>query len=934
MTKHIEDKAVMSDLEKTYQPKSIESRWNQYWQEKNYYQAQGNGPSYCIMLPPPNVTGTLHMGHGFQQTLMDALIRYHRMQGDATHWQGGTDHAGIATQMVVERQLKQKGEDRHSLGREKFTDAIWQWKSYSGDTINQQMRRLGVSIDWSSTKFTLDEGMTQATLEAFVRLYREGLIYRGKRLVNWDPVLQTAISDLEVESKETNGHLWHIRYPFENGNGHFVVATTRPETLFGDTAIAVHPEDPRYQSLVGQRVKVPLCDRTIPVIADPYVDAEFGSGCLKITPAHDFNDYQVGLTHQLDMINILNKDGTLNHLVPENFQGKTTKAARQCVVDALTAQGLIEHIESHTHMQPTGDRSGAVIEPFLTDQWFLKMATLAEPAINAVNTGALTFIPNNWSKTYLQWLENTQDWCLSRQLWWGHRIPAWYDSDGNIFVGKSESDVRQHYQLSPDFALTQDPDVLDTWFSSSLWPFATLGWPQKTAMMQRHYPTNVLVTGFDIIFFWVARMVMMGHKFTGKLPFSQVYITGLIRDAEGRKMSKSKGNVIDPIDLIDGISLTKLIEKRTKGLMQPQHIDAIEKATRAEFKDGIAAYGTDALRFTFCALASTGRDIHFDHGRIAGYRNFCNKLWNAARFVLMHTEEQNTPQSNAIKNSSADEWIQYELNVVTEKVHQHFSEYRFDRLASVLYEFVWDTYCDWYLELAKCQLHNINATKAEKRGTQHTLLAVLEQVLRLMHPIMPFITEEIWQRIAPRIDIQGDSILKAPYPIARKMEQQSHEEIQWLKSLVSTIRTIRSEMNVSPGKTIPIIFIKGKSREVEKTNAVLHYLQALAKVKTPTWQNEPVTIATASALIGDTQLHIPLADIIDTQAEQERLTKEINKKELELEKINNKLNNPSYVNKAPNTVVEQERHRHEQTVKILTQLKEQRNKIMALEINP
>ncbi|MDD3449490.1 MAG: valine--tRNA ligase, partial [Gammaproteobacteria bacterium] len=800
-------------MDKTYEPHSIEQRWYETWENNGYFAPGGEGAPYCIMIPPPNVTGSLHMGHAFQDTIMDALTRYHRMRGDRTLWQAGSDHAGIATQMVVERQLNVENKTRHDLGREAFIERIWEWKEHSGGTITRQLRRMGASLDWSRERFTMDEGLSEAVIEVFVRLFDEGLIYRGKRLVNWDPVLHTAVSDLEVVSQEEDGSLWHMRYPLADGSGHLVVATTRPETMLGDTAVAVHPEDERYRHLVGRMVRLPLAERDIPIIADDYVDPAFGTGCVKITPAHDFNDYAVGQRHDLPLINVFTVDARINAEMPERYRGLDRFEARERIVQDLEAAGLLEKIDPHKLMVPRGDRSHAVIEPYLTDQWFVDLtreaqpdgrpgglAAITRPAIEAVSGGNIRFIPENWEKTYFQWLENIQDWCISRQIWWGHRIPAWYDPDGRFYVGRSEAAVREKHGLGEDVILTRDADVLDTWFSSALWPFSTLGWPRETPEYATFYPTSVLVTGFDIIFFWVARMIMMGLKFTGDVPFREVYIHGLVRDAHGQKMSKSKGNVLDPIDLIDGIELDRLVAKRTSGLMQPQMAKAIEKMTRKDFPDGIPAFGTDAMRFTFCALASTGRDIKFDLGRIEGYRNFCNKLWNAARYVLMNTEGQDTGRGNEpVALSLADRWIISRLQQTERTVAESIGAYRFDLAAQAIYEFTWNEYCDWYLELSKPVLTAESGSEEARRGTRRTLVRVLEALLRLAHPLMPFITEEIWQRVAPLAGKSGSTIMLQPYPQAEagKEDAQAVADMEWVQAFIIGVRSIRGEMNIA-----------------------------------------------------------------------------------------------------------------------------------------
>uniref|UniRef100_UPI00262872BC valine--tRNA ligase n=1 Tax=Halothiobacillus sp. TaxID=1891311 RepID=UPI00262872BC len=904
-------------MEKTYNPAEIEAPCYVRWQASGYFAPDASlpadAPSYCIMLPPPNVTGRLHMGHAFQDTLMDMLTRVHRMQGDRTLWQPGTDHAGIATQMVVERQLEAEGKTRHDLGREAFTERVWQWKAESGGFITEQMKRLGASCDWSRERFTMDEGLSEAVREVFVRLYEDGLIYRGKRLVNWDPVLHTAVSDLEVISEEETGHLWHLRYPLTDGSGHLIVATTRPETMLGDTAVAVHPEDERYQHLIGKTITLPLVGREIPIIADDYVDPAFGSGCVKITPAHDFNDYAVGQRHNLPKINVLTIDARIREqpeiiggeeegALPAHYAGLDRYEARDRFIHDLKELDLLEKIDDHKLMVPRGDRSGAVIEPMLTDQWFVDLtretqedgrpgglAAITRPALDAVRGGDIKFVPENWSNTYYQWLENIQDWCISRQIWWGHRIPAWYDGFGNVYVGRNVTEVRKKYDLPDSKPLTQDNDVLDTWFSSALWPFSTLGWPQHTQELAQFYPTSVLVTGFDIIFFWVARMVMMGKYFMRDVPFREVYVHGLIRDAQGQKMSKSKGNVLDPIDLIDGIDLESLVAKRTAGLMQPKMAAKIEKDTRKEFPNGIPAFGTDALRFTFAALATTGRDIRFDLGRIEGYRNFCNKLWNASRFVMMQCEDQDTGLTDApVTLSDADEWIIGRLQQVEAQVARHFAEYRFDLAAQALYEFTWNEYCDWYLEFTKPALKADD--EAAQRGTRRTLVRVLEALLRLLHPIIPFITETIWQRLAPMVlaDVSStDSVMGRPYPLAdeRKINTQAIESVEWLKNVILGVRRIRAEMDIAPSKSLDVLVTYDTVEEIarfERFGALLNSVGRIGRV-TPLAEGETVPEA-AMALVGELQIHIPLAGLIDKEAELARLEREIAKTEAELTK--------------------------------------------------
>ena len=921
-------------MDKTYDPHAIEQRWYETWEQEGYFAPSGEGEPYCIMIPPPNVTGSLHMGHAFQDTLMDALTRYHRMRGDNTLWQPGTDHAGIATQMVVERQLNSEDLTRHDIGREKFIERIWEWKHESGGTITRQLRRMGSSVDWSRERFTMDKGLSQAVNETFVKLYEEGLIYRGKRLVNWDPVLHTAVSDLEVVSEEESGHLWHMRYPLADGSGHLVVATTRPETMLGDTAVAVHPDDERYQSLIGKSICLPLTDREIPVIADDYVDQEFGTGCVKITPAHDFNDYEMGKRHDLPIINILTIDASINDEVVSSYQGMDRFEARKRIVADLEKQGLLEKIEDHKLMVPRGDRSGAVVEPYLTDQWFVKIAPLAEPAIKAVENGDIRFVPDNWKNTYFEWMRNIQDWCISRQIWWGHRIPAWYDDAGNIYVGRSEKEAREKNNLGNELDLKQDNDVLDTWFSSALWPFSTLGWPESTAALKTFYPTSVLVTGFDIIFFWVARMIMMGLKLMDEVPFREVYIHGLVRDAHGQKMSKSKGNVLDPIDLIDGIELETLVAKRRAGLMQPKMADKIDKVTRKDFPDGIPAFGTDALRFTFAALASTGRDINFDLGRIEGYRNFCNKLWNAARYVLMNTEGKDCGQHGGdVLLSAADRWIISLLQKTEQEVIKGIENYRFDLAAQAIYTFIWDEYCDWYLELSKPVLTNPENPEAALRGTRMTLVRVMETVLRLIHPLTPYISEEIWQRMAPLAGIEGDTIMRQPYPAADpgKIDHDAINEIDWIKSFIIGVRKIRSGMNIDPRKMLPVLLQGGSPANKDRLVNNLHSIISVGRVESATWLNDDDQAPESStALVGDMKLLIPLAGLIDKAAEVARLAKELVRKNSELERCENKLSNSSFVDKAPAAVVEKEQAKASKLRNVIKSLLEQQQKIQSL----
>ncbi len=939
------------ELAKAFEPADIERRWYPEWESKNYFAAgvdAGKADNFCILLPPPNVTGTLHMGHGFNQTIMDALTRYYRMKGHNTLWQPGTDHAGIATQIVVERQLDAQGVSRHDLGREKFLEKVWEWKEYSGGTITRQMRRMGTSPDWKRERFTMDAGLNKVVTETFVRLYNEGLIYRGKRLVNWDPKLHTAVSDLEVVQEEEDGFMWHIRYPLADGSGSLVVATTRPETMLGDTAVMVHPEDERYKHMIGKMVKLPLTEREIPIIADSYVDLEFGTGCVKVTPAHDFNDYAVGQRHGLPMISILTLDAKINDNAPEKYRGLDRFDARKAVVADLEALGILEKTDKHKLKVPRGDRTGVVIEPMLTDQWFVAMSkpgadgkSITEKALEVVHSGEIKFYPENWVNTYNQWLNNIQDWCISRQLWWGHQIPAWYGVNGEVFVAQNEEEARKQADKAGYAGqLTRDEDVLDTWYSSALWPFSTLDWTGDEAtdaanqVLQQYLPSSVLVTGFDIIFFWVARMVMMTKHITGKIPFKHVYVHGLIRDGEGQKMSKSKGNVLDPIDLIDGIGIDALVEKRTFGLMNPKQAESIAKKTKKEFPDGIPAFGTDALRFTFASLASPGRDIKFDLNRCDGYRNFCNKLWNATRFVLMNVEghdlaldhQQDGPTcggSAPLEFSFADRWIVSQLQRVEKEIEQHFTDYRFDLIAQAVYKFIWDEFCDWYLEIAKVEIQTGN--DAQQRGARRTLVRTLEAILRLAHPLIPFITEELWQTVAP---IAGrkthDSIMLAAYPRAEeyKIDAAAEAKVERLKALAYACRNLRGEMGISPAQRTPLL-VAGGGEEIKQFAPILQALGKLSEVQIV--DDMPADAVAPVAVVGEIRLMLKVE--IDVAAEKERLKKEIEKLEKQISIAQGKLSNEGFVARAPAAVVEQEKQRVAEFTATLDKLKPQLAKL-------
>jgi valyl-tRNA synthetase len=904
---------MVKTMEKNYCPDNIEQKWSTLWENQYKFSPKGNGQAFCIMLPPPNVTGTLHMGHGFQHTLIDISTRYNRMNGAKTLWQPGTDHAGIATQLMVEAELERKGISKKDLSREEFLEHVWLWKENSGNRITSQMRRLGTSVDWSRERFTLDEGLSAAVQRVFIQLYEDGLVYRGNRLVNWDPKLGTAVSDLEVLSQEENGFLWHIKYPVANSSEYLVVATTRPETLLGDTAVAVHPTDIRYQHLIGQQVQLPLCDRFIPIIADESVDPEFGSGCVKITPAHDFNDYEVGKRHQLPMINIMTKKACINKHAPSAYQGMDRFVAREQIVKDLETAQLLMQIVPHQLAVPRGERSGSIIEPLLTDQWYVKTQPLAKPALAAVKDGTIEFIPENWSKTYFHWMENIEDWCISRQLWWGHRIPAWYDNMGNIYVGLSQQDVRMKYQLDPSLTLKQDEDVLDTWFSSALWPFSTLGWPEQTTELKEFYPTSVLFTGFDIIFFWVARMIMFGMKFVGDVPFKKIVITGLVCDHEGKKMSKSKGNVLDPLDIIDGIDLESLIKKRTSHLMINSVKQSIIKATEKQFPEGIPAYGTDALRFTFCALATQSRTIKFDMQRVEGYHFFCNKLWNAARFVIQNTESYVQDfEDGPFQFGLSEKWIMSELQRVIQLTHQHQQNYRFDLLAQVLHDFIWHNYCDWYLELAKTTLYDENALPSSKRGTRKTLLYVLDQILKLCHPIIPFITEEIWKTISKLTGDSAECLMWSQYPVIddSQIDVEAEKEMAWLQQIIQQLRTIRSEMSINPGKKIPLLIKVPENANYSRLEAHENLLSSLAKIQSmQTIGSQQSTPVSASAIVDDWEFFIPMSGLIDQEAESSRLQKEISKIEQEISVCEKKLSLPAFRDKAPADVVAKEQEK-------------------------
>ncbi|MBO1364531.1 valine--tRNA ligase [Vibrio cholerae] len=953
-------------MEKTYNPTSIEQDLYKTWEEQGYFKPHGDTSkdAYSIMIPPPNVTGSLHMGHAFQDTIMDTLIRCQRMKGKNTLWQVGTDHAGIATQMVVERKIAaEEGKTKHDYGRDAFIDKIWEWKAESGGTITKQLRRLGASVDWDRERFTMDDGFYKAVQEVFVRLYKDDLIYRGKRLVNWDPKLHTAISDLEVENKETKGHMWHFRYPLADGvktadgKDYIVVATTRPETMLGDTGVAVNPEDPRYKNLIGKEIILPIVGRRIPIVGDEHADMEKGTGCVKITPAHDFNDYEVGKRHNLQMINIFTFDANIRDVaevfntkgeasdvysgeLPAKYQGMERFAARKAIVAEFEQLGLLQEIKDHDLTVPYGDRGGVVIEPMLTDQWYVRAGILAKPAVEAVENGDIQFVPKQYENMYFSWMRDIQDWCISRQLWWGHRIPAWYDEQGNVFVGRNEEEVRAENNIAADVALRQDDDVLDTWFSSALWTFGTLGWPEKTPELKVFHPTDVLVTGFDIIFFWVARMIMMTMHFCkdedgkAQVPFKTVYVTGLIRDENGDKMSKSKGNVLDPIDMIDGIDLESLVEKRTGNMMQPQLAAKIEKNTRKTFENGIEAYGTDSLRFTLAAMASTGRDINWDMKRLEGYRNFCNKLWNASRYVLMNTEEQDCgfAAGAELEYSLADKWIESQFELAAKEFNGHIDNFRLDMAANTLYEFIWNQFCDWYLELTKPVLWK--GTEAQQRATRRTLITVLEKTLRLAHPVLPYITETIWQSVKPLVDgVEGDTIMLQALPQydAANFNQEALDDIEWVKAFITSIRNLRAEYDINPGKPLEVMLKAANEQDAARIEANKPVLVSLAKLESiRVLADGEATPACATALVGKSELMIPMAGLIDKDAELDRLAKEIAKTQGEIARIEGKLGNEGFVAKAPEAVITKEREKLAGYQEALVKLEQQKATIAAL----
>ena len=893
-------------MEKTYNPKEIEARIYESWEDLGYFSPSKSGEPFCIVIPPPNVTGTLHMGHAFQDTIMDIIIRYKRMNGKNTLWQVGTDHAGIATQMVVERQLEKSGTSRQELGRESFEKEVWKWKEESGSTITKQMKRLGASTDWTKEKFTMDENLVRGVTKVFIQLYEEGLIYRGKRLINWDPVLQTALSDLEVATTEEKGSLWHMKYPISGSENHIVVATTRPETMLGDTAVAVHPDDKRYKDLIGKEVILPLTDRKIPIIADEYVDQEFGTGCVKITPAHDFNDFEIGKRHDLEIISILDQSAKINQSAPAEYQGLDRFEARKKIVDDLEKNGLLQEIEDYTLTIPRGDRSGAILEPLITNQWFLKMEPLAQPAIEAVKNGEIKFIPENWSKTYFEWLENIQDWCISRQLWWGHRIPAWYDNEGNVYVGESENEIRKQHNIENSIALIQDDDVLDTWFSSALWPFSSLGWPDETYDLKTFYPTNVLVTGFDIIFFWVARMVMMGLKFMNEIPFKEIYIHGLIKDKNGQKMSKSKGNILDPIDLIDGISLDELLDKRVQGLMQPEMEKRIINDTKKEFPNGIPDFGTDALRFNFAIQASTGRDIRLDLKRVEGYRNFCNKIWNASRFIKMNTNDFELLETQDSDGHPIDQWIQSRFAETIDEVERQLSQYRFDLAATAMYEFVWNDFCDWYIELSKALINEPEIKQSQKDYTKNNLIKMLDAILRMLHPTIPFITEEVWQSLSE--ENKNRSIMKADFPSSEnwKADPAIAANTEWLKSFVSSVRQIRSEMNISPKQSIKIIVDDASNSDIERLKLFESFISNMGSVESIIHKEGADDLPkSAIALLNKMKIYIPLEGLVDIEEEKARLQRKLSNLNQDLKSVENRLSNDAFVEKAPKEIVDE-----------------------------